>query len=433
MERVGGALEARRSEVIASAAAETALTPEELAPEFVRMVATLRLFAGVVREGSWRRPAVDPPTPESIGPNHDLRSALVPLGPVAVFGASNFPLAYGVCGGDTASAWAAGCPVVVKEHPAHPRTGRLIVETARAALDRSVGIADALGYVRNEDPGDFTAARALVSHPAIRAVGFTGSVAGGLAVERLARERAVPIPVFAEMGSVNPVLMTPAARAAEIAEALAGSILARFGQQCTCPGLVLAPASAGSALVEGLSTRLAAAPPRRMLAPWIRDAYLRRCGRAALARGVRVLVDPTARDGRRDAHAALFEVGLDDWLQQPTLHEEIFGPAAVIVVLPGEATPADLPLPGSLTCSVWTGGPHDPDAGALAGLAASCAGRVVFNGVPTGVRVCEAMVHGGPFPSTNRPDTTAVGPRAIERWCRAVCVQNAPSSVDLGW
>lgn len=435
LERVGGALEARRSEVVASAAAETALTPEELAPEFVRLVATLRLFAGVVREGSWRRAAVDPQAPEPIGPNHHLRSSLVPLGPVAVFGASNFPLAYGVCGGDTASAWAAGCPVVVKEHPAHPRTGRLIAETARAALAESAGLADALEYVPNEDPRDLRPAQNLVRHPAIKAVGFTGSAAGGLAIERLARERAIPIPVFAEMGSVNPVLITPAAaaRGAEIAEALAGSILARFGQQCTCPGLVFVPASARGAIADGLSERLAAAPPRRMLAPWIRDAYLKRCDQVSRARGVRVLVDAVARDGPGDAHAALFEVGLDDWTVEPTLHEEIFGAAAVVVVLPDNRTPTDLSLPGSLTCSVWTGGPDDPDAGGLAESAASCAGRVVFNGVPTGVRVAEAMVHGGPFPSTNRPETTAVGPRAMERWCRPVCVQNAPGSVDLGW
>jgi NADP-dependent aldehyde dehydrogenase len=429
LESVAHALEVRRANLIAAVSRETALTPDELAPEFARMVGTLRLFAGLVREGSWRREVVDGPSPAAIGPNHPLRSALVPLGPVAVFGASNFPLAYGVCGGDTASAWAAGCTVVVKEHPAHPHTGRLIVETARAALEQAGAPPDALLYVPNEHVRDHEPARALVRHPGIRAVGFTGSVAGGLAIERLARERETPIPVFAEMGSVNPVLMTPTAarRSAQVGEALASSILARYGQQCTCPGVVFVPASGAAALVERMTARLAAAPTRTMLTPWIRDGYLERCEHVARARGVRVLVD-AAGDGA--PHAALFEVTLEDWLSEPTLREEIFGPAAVIVRLPGDRTPLDLPLPGSLTCSMWTGGPDDPEAAELARLAASCAGRVVIDGVPTGVRVSPAMVHGGPFPSSNRPDTTAVGPRALERWCRPLCVQGAPSALS---
>jgi NADP-dependent aldehyde dehydrogenase len=428
LEGVAWALEVRREEVIRTSAGETALTPEELAPEFARTIATLRLFAGVIREGSWRRVVSDESTPAAIGPGHALRAALVPLGPAAVFGASNFPLAYGVCGGDTASAWAAGCTVVVKEHPAHPRTGRLLFETARSALERSGCPADALLYVPNEDPRDLGPARALVRHPGIRAVGFTGSVAGGLAIERLARERETPVPVFAEMGSVNPVLITARAarRSEEIGEALSASILARYGQQCTRPGLVFVPASGAAGLLDRLTARLAAAPSRTMLAPWIRDAYLARCERVARARGVRVRVDA---GGAGAVHAALFEVRLEDWLVEPTLREEIFGPAIVAVLLPDERTPRDLPLPGSLTCSVWTGGEADPEAEELSQMAASCAGRVVIDGVPTGVRVCRAMVHGGPLFSSNRPDTTAVGPRALERWCRPVCVQNAPERV----
>lgn len=239
LDAVAAALDARRGDVVSTAAEETALTPDELAPEFDRMTGTLRMFAALIggsglppdRKSPFRA-AISRKGDHTLGPNHDVRSMLVPLGPVAVFGSSNFPLAYGVCGGDTASALAAGCPVVVKEHPAHPRTGRLIRGIARAAATTAGAHESLLGYIENTDPRDFSAAEQLVQHPAIRAVGFTGSIPGGLAIENLARERGTPIPVFAEMGSNNVVVITPAAaaaRAEEIADELAASILQRFG------------------------------------------------------------------------------------------------------------------------------------------------------------------------------------------------------------
>jgi 2,5-dioxopentanoate dehydrogenase len=432
LDALAAALAASREPILALCVDESALTAAELAPELARMTGTLRLFAGVVREGSWVRAAIDPASPNAVGPGHDVRRMLVPLGPVAVFGASNFPLAYGVCGGDTASALAAGCPVIVKEHPAHPLTGRLISMVARSAAEKAGFPSGVLGYIENPDPADTAPARELVSHPAVRACGFTGSPRGGLAVERLGRERPCPIPVFAEMGSINPVAITQRAaaeRTRTIAEALADSILLRFGQQCTCPGLVIVPRIEGPVadLISHLARRLSDAPGRDMLAPWVRDGYLRRVEACAGAPGVRVLTRGHAAPGPRGAGTALLQTDLPTLRAHATLQEEVFGPAAIIVENVG-GDPLDDDFLSALTFTVHAGA-DDPDAARLLQSAARHAGRVIFNGVPTGVRAAAGMVHGGPFPSSNRPDTTAVGPFALERWCRPVCWQNCPQNL----
>lgn len=428
LDTLAEALESQRASLIALAAGESALTADELAPEFARMTGTLRLFATVARNGSWARPAIDTAAPLSIGPGHDCRSMLVPLGPVAVFGASNFPLAYGVCGGDTASALAAGCPVIVKEHPAHPRTGRALAALARAALD-GCGLEGFFHYLHHEDPLDHATARTLITHPAVAAAGFTGSRVGGLALEAVARARPTPIPVFAEMGSANPVIITPAAatdRADDVARTLADAILLRHGQQCTCPGIILLHGTldASRGLIEALARRIGTAGARRMLAPWIAGAFLRRIQDCRSA-GANVLAGGAPAP---EGHAApvLLSTDVETFRASPTLHDECFGPSALVVNLPGFDSLAASPLPPSLTCTVITAGPSDPDAPPAVARAAASAGRVIIDGVPTGVRVCESMVHGGPFPATNAPHTTAVGPRAIERWCRPVTWQHSP-------
>jgi acyl-CoA reductase-like NAD-dependent aldehyde dehydrogenase len=437
LDSAADALASARDRILATCCDETALTTDELAPEFDRMTGTLRMFAGIVREGSWVRACIDTATRSAIGPGHDVRRMLVPLGPVGVFGASNFPLAYGVCGGDTASALAAGCPVIVKEHPAHPRTGRLIHSLAiegagGAGAGGDGGGALPLSYINNEDPADLAPAQSLVR--LVAAVGFTGSTRAGNALDRLARERPEPIPVFAEMGSVNPVLVTRAAartRGAEIGTLLAESILARFGQQCTCPGIIQVPHSenGGAELVGTLAARIAGAPGRDMLAPWIRDSYAKRLREVESCRGVQVTARGQSRAGPRAGGACLFSVGLDDFVAQPSLSEEIFGPAAVVVDLPDEG--ASIGHLGALTMSVFFDAGDGGDVEMVRRLLEAWppAGRVILNGVPTGVRVAAGMVHGGPWPSTNRPDTTAVGPLAIERWCRPICFQNAPDAV----
>lgn len=442
LESIAASLDAAHDDIIAVTSQETALTPAELEPEFARMVGTLRLFAHTIRDGAWLGATIDHRSDHALGPNHDLRRMLVPLGPVAVFGASNFPLAYGVCGGDTASALAAGCPVVVKEHPAHTKTGRLILARARTGL-RDAGHDEGLiGYIANPDPADLAPAQQLVQHPLIAAVGFTGSRRAGLAIDDLARQRPTPIPVFAEMGSANPVLIThaaAAARAEEIAQQLADSILARFGQQCTCPGLIFVPDSGGdrthpsARLIDALAGRLDAAPEREMLAPWIRDAYVRRVAEVAAAPGVKLIAgrpDAVSFSPRASRAAALL-TSADRFAWHAELHDEIFGPAIVIIETP-LASFESLPLPASLTLTIHFQ-PDTPDdltlARRLLGQYTPTAGRIICNGVPTGVRVSTAMVHGGPFPATNRPESTAVGPHALARWCRPVCWQNVPDAL----
>lgn len=474
LEAIAAALESRRDEIIGVCSQETALTPEELAPEFARMSGTLRLFARTLREGSWVNAAIDTTSPLAIGPGHDVRRMLVPLdGVVAVFGASNFPLAYGVCGGDTASALAAGCPVVVKEHPAHPRTGRLLAEIANAAVAQIVTvtpvewnspdnrtesvIGHSIAYV-NDPSGDTTVGANLVRCRDVCAVGFTGSREGGMALDAVARERmdtdGRSVPAYSEMGSANRVVIYPHAlanRGKAIAAELAASILSRHGQQCTKPGLIRLPhdPAAGPAFVAELARLMDAAPPRRMVSLRVANRYVRQCRRLrevpALAR-VTTRADPeTVVDGELRTVPMLFAAM--DVEPESTLastpesegfwaNEEIFGPAAIVLgtdagsigwtlfwnadaSLATTVFADPLDIQELLGCADDTGLPYIALVGGLIRT-----GRLTFNTVPTGVRVCHAMVHGGPFPATNRPDTTAVGPYAIERWCRPVCFQN---------
>lgn len=429
LDRLAAAIDAKREELIGVASAESALTPAELAPEFERTTGTLRLFANVVREGSWVRAAVNPAPgagDPSIGPRHDLRSMLVPLGEVvAVFGASNFPLAYGVFGGDTSSALAAGCGVVVKEHPAQPKTGRLCASIA-------AGLGVPVTYVLHEDPRDFSVAKGIVTHARVCAVGFTGSVGGGMALDAMARQRSVPIPVFAEMGSANSVVVTPGAAAAngrEIGVMIGESMMARHGQQCTKPGLVFVPRGAAN-VVSALASIVQRAPTRDMLVPWVRDAYVKRVRACAAAHGVMAMVPLTEPQGARDGAPALLHVSLEEWTTQPVLHEEIFGPAGIIIEYSDAAALMNAPIPNALTTTLHAALPEElAMTQLLISTLSQHAGRFIFGGVPTGVRVADAMVHGGPYSATNRPESTAVGPRAIERWCRPVCYQGVPDEL----
>jgi len=433
---IESALDDARSLIIATCSQETALTAEELAPEFSRMTRTLEMFASLLESGKWNRAAHSPPEPnasDAIGPNHDVRTMLIPLrGAVIVFGASNFPLAYGVCGGDTASALAAGCPVVVKEHPAHRNTGRLIASIARDAIKSSGVNPDVLCYAEDDGLNTAEFARELIEHPSAAAVGFTGSTTVGMSLIKIANGRPVPIPVFAEMGSVNPNIIFPGAlatRAKEIAKSLADSIAARHGQQCTCPGIVLVPSN-DHTFASVLEANLEKHPFRHMLSPGVLAGF--RKAVAKVARAVGEDVSTHLNNGESDQTAPLV-------LHAPTkaaltlpdiLETEMFGPAAIVLSGTMEETHAAIvKLPGSLTISVWFDESDEHAVKALLPDLADRAGRIIFNGVSTGVRVSEGMVHGGPWPATNRPDTTAVGPRAIERWCRPVCYQNWPELV----
>jgi len=428
---LAAALEAAGEELVARARAETALPEPRLRGELARTCFQLRLFAEVAGEGSWVEARVDPGDPgRSPAPRPDLRSMLEPLGPVAVFGASNFPLAFGALGGDTASALAAGCPVVLKAHPLNPGTSECAVRAAQGVL-AGLGLPPGVLTLLFDD-GRAVAGR-LVQHPAIRAVGFTGSFQGGTAILALAAGRPEPIPVYAEMGSVNPVTVLPAALAARgeaVAAALAASVLNGTGQFCTCPGLLVAVAGPGfEAFRAGLARALAGAAPAPMLGQRLAEAY-----RGAAAQ--RLGAGATSANASPEVEAAfaapaLLEVVGRRFLDDPALAGEVFGPATLLVACADEAERRAVlaSLPGQLTATVWLDRADEELARDLLPLLRARAGRVLFNGVPTGVEVGHAMVHGGPWPATSAAGSTSVGTRAITRWARPVCYQDAPEGL----
>jgi NADP-dependent aldehyde dehydrogenase len=427
-------LEADGDALVATAARETGLpSAPRLTGELARTTGQLRMFADHVASGVHLDVVIDHADPAAVPPRPDLRRMRVGVGPVAVFGASNFPLAFSVAGGDTASALAAGCPVVVKAHPSHPATS----EAAFAALARACAAVGApAGTVGLVHGAGTEVGAALVTAPGIAAVGFTGSTAGGLALARLAAARPVPIPVHAEMGSVNPVLVTAAAlaaRGAELAAALAGSLTLGTGQFCTSPGMVvLPPGEDGDAFVAALADALRSAGGGVLLNRGVRAALDARLAATRTTTGVRTVLDGGGGhgDGPIACAPSLFDVDLDEWLVSDALREEHFGPVA-IAVRAAEARWSEVlaALPGQLTISVH-GEPSDhPLLAALRDDLAAVAGRVLFAGVPTGVAVTAAQHHGGPFPATTDGRSTSVGLRAIERWLRPVVLQDAPAGL----
>ncbi len=422
------------------AARETGLEARpRLEGEWRRTVFTLRMFAGVAREGRWTRAAVDPADAERTPtPRPELRSALRPLGPVAVFGAGNFPLAYSTAGGDTASALAAGCPVVVKGHPGHPGTGEAVAWAVCEAA-REAGFPEGVfSFLHAGGEREMEVGREVVLHPAVRAVGFTGSFGGGMALAELARGREEPIPVFAEMGSVNPVFVLPGAMreggewgAERIGVMLAASVANSHGQMCTCPGLVFV-VRGGDAdrLVGALAEGLRATGRRAMLGRRGWEVFTRRIGEAASVEGVqRVIGEGEPRGPGVESGAVVLRCGLAAFRANPTLREECFGPSTIVVECAGveEMVEGAGLIRGSLTGAIFADDADREDAIRLRDALERRVGRLIFNGVPTGVEVSEAMVHGGPWPATNHAHTTAVGARAVERWCRPVCYQNAPA------
>ena len=426
LDGVATELDASADSIVARAQLETALPEARLRGELGRTTAQLRLFAQVAREGSWVDARIDTADPERTPiPKPDVRSMLVPLGPVIVFGASNFPLAFSVAGGDTASAWAAGNPVIVKAHPAHPGTSQIVgecIERARASCRLPSGV-----FALLFDDGHRVGTQ-LVQHPAVKAVGFTGSRAGGLAIARAASDRPTPIPVFAEMGSVNPVVILPDAirRSADaIADGLFGSCTLGVGQFCTNPGLVFVPAGKdGDSFVTHLGERFKKADLPPMLTEAIAANYLRRSSRLTEL-GARLVSEAAAGA----TNARLYEVDAHVITTRPELAEEVFGPATLLVRYDD---PADLDaaidvLGGQLTATLHAG--ESDEVEPVWRSLTRCAGRVLFGGYPTGVEVNHAMVHGGPYPATTDPSTTSVGTRAVRRFARLVAFQNAPQSL----
>ena len=415
-------LEAARPELVALAADETRLGTERLEGELTRTTGQLRLLGDHALK---TRRLVSAGAAPGGG---DIVNVEVPIGPVAVFAASNFPFAFGVPGGDTGSALAAGCPVVVRAHPAQPRLSKRLGELMTEAV---TGAGAPAGTFAMVEGGDNSVSIALVKDPAIRAVGFTGSAAGGRALMDAAASRPDPIPVYAEMGSVNPVFLLPSALSADPsaraawAEKLAGSIVGSVGQLCTAPGVIVLPdQEEGRAFAGELAARVAEAPAAEMLTPQMAERH--RTWQAAASGLKNAAVTPAESAEGRFARPFTVTVKAEDLT--PELLEEHFGPESVLVLAdPSAYREFAGRLEGQLTATVIAT-EDDAEAGALLAVLAARAGRVVWNGVPTGVAVTEAMQHGGPWPATNAPWSTSVGTEAIRRFLRPVAYQGVPAA-----
>lgn len=429
-------LEAVAEDIAERGALETGLPDARLRGETARTTGQLRLFAALIEEGSWVGARIERAQPQRQPlPKPDLRAMLKPLGPVAVFCASNFPLAFSVAGGDTASALAAGCPVVVIAHHSHPGLAEIAGQAVlRAALATNMpeGVFSLLYG------GGPTVGISVVQHPAIQAVGFTGSRSGGTALMAAAAGRSQPIPVFAEMSSVNPLILLPGALErgeAALAEAYFTSLTLGVGQFCTNPGLVFLPEGKGAVFLDRLKSLIEAAPAGVMLNEGIRQAYREMVDAFAAIPGVETLARGTAAPsgngevGSVAVLPAVFTVSLRRFLEEDLLHSEIFGPAALIVRATEseiEATIRD--LEGQLTATIHG---TDSELAANASLVFELqrkAGRLIFNGFPTGVEVCHSMVHGGPYPATSDGRSTSVGTLAIHRFVRPVAYQTFPEA-----
>ncbi|MET7843743.1 aldehyde dehydrogenase (NADP(+)) [Streptomyces sp. NPDC005356] len=412
---------------------ETGLPVARLTGEVGRTTGQLRMFAEVLREGSWHGARIDPAQPDRAPlPRADMRQRKIPLGPVAVFGASNFPLAFSVAGGDTASALAAGCPVVVKAHEAHLGTSELVARAVLAAATDTNMPNGVFSLLVGDGHGTGTQ---LAGDPRIQAIGFTGSRTAGLALARTAAQRVQPIPVYAEMSSVNPVLLMPGAladRARQLADEFVDSLTLGAGQFCTNPGLLIA--------VEGsdLDTFTAAAAQRvdsdsgaTMLTPRIAQSYRLETEAVTTHPKIQVLARGTRAETVSGGQALLVVVQGDDFCADPGLQREMFGAASLLVRCRDLDQVSDVvrALEGQLTATVHTADTDLDDARALLPLLERRAGRVLFNNWPTGVEVGHAMVHGGPYPATSDARTTSVGSLAIERFLRPVAYQNLPETL----
>ncbi|NUO34586.1 MAG: aldehyde dehydrogenase (NADP(+)) [Dermatophilaceae bacterium] len=434
LERVAAEIEADGEAIVARAVAESGLPVARLTGELARTTGQLRMFAEVVRVGDHLEARIDPALPDRAPLSRaDIRQRQVPLGPVAVFGASNFPLAFSVAGGDTASALAAGCPVVVKAHNAHPGTSELV----GAAVARAVSASDLPTGVFSLVFGSGTSVgQALVRDPRIKAVGFTGSRAGGLALVATASARREPIPVYAEMSSVNPVVVLPGSIADGRAEALAaayvGSLTLGSGQFCTNPGLTFVPSGVdGDAFVGAAARVIAEATGQTMLTTGIAQAYAKGTATLRGATGVTVEAEGSAGETANAPAPLLATTTTDALRDEAAVSEEVFGAAGVLVRWSDvdELTDALHGVEGQLTVTVQAAESDHDVARTLLPLLESKAGRILFNGWPTGVEVGHAMVHGGPFPATSDPRTTSVGSLAIYRFQRPVAYQDVPTGL----
>ena len=419
--------------LIERAAAESGLPKDRLTGERARTVNQLRLFAALVKEGSYVDARIDTALPDRRPlPRPDLRRMLMPIGPVVVFAASNFPLAFSVAGGDTASALAARNPVVVKAHPAHPGTSEMVAGAVARAVRQAGLPAGIFSMLQATDPATSIA---LVRHSEAKAVAFTGSLRAGRAIFDAACQRPDPIPAFVEMGSINPVFILPGALEQGpdgLAQGLCNSVNLGVGQFCTCPGLIVANDSEGfTALRARLAALFQQTAPGTMLYPGILRGYDDAAGHAAAIPGVtHTRAAQPADPSRNEAAPTLFETDVVTWIANHRLHDEIFGPASLVVRCGSDADLQRVAsaLEGTLTATVYGTADDLTKHRDLLAILETKAGRLIFNGYPTGVEVSPAMHHGGPWPATADPKFTSVGTAAILRFLRPLCYQNLPDA-----
>lgn len=424
---VADEIEARGDAITEVGSQETGLPEARLQGERGRTTGQLRLFAKHILEGDYRDLRHDAALPDRKPlPRPDLKMIQRPIGPVAVFGASNFPLAFSTAGGDTAAALAAGCPVVVKGHSAHPGTGEIVAQAIDSAIRKSGVHPGVFSLIQG---GRRDVGTALVRHPLIRAVGFTGSLAGGRALFDLCAGRPDPIPFFGELGSVNPMFLLPEAvkaRGREIGAGWAGSLTMGAGQFCTNPGIaVVLPGAEG--FVEATKAALGNVESQTMLTDGIADAYCR--GVARVSEGATELLG-AACEGR-EARPYLFTMTARNWLSSHAMQEEVFGPLGIVVTAEDTAEMAEVArsIQGQLTCTLHMDAGDTEVAQTLMPLLERKAGRLLVNAFPTGVEVSDAMVHGGPYPASTNFGATSVGTLSIRRFLRPVCYQNVPDSL----
>ena len=430
LEAIADEIEARGARITEIGTQESGLPAARLEGERGRTTGQLRLFARHIRDGDYLDRRHDQALPDRLPlPRPDLRMIQRPIGPVAVFGASNFPLAFSTAGGDTASALAAGCPVVVKGHPAHPGTAEIVAEAIHAAITTCNLPAGVFSLVHD---GGREVGTALVQHPLIRAVGFTGSLAGGRALFDLCAARAEPIPFFGELGSVNPMFLLPEAvkaRGEAIAKGWAGSLTMGAGQFCTNPGIAVVLEDQAAGLAEAARAALSETGAQVMLTDGIAEAYRKGRDRVAGGSGVREVL--TSVCDLRTATPYLFHVSGADWLANKALSDEVFGPLGLIVAAKDADQMLQIArsLEGQLTCTLHLDAGDAALGRRLMPVLERKAGRVLANGFPTGVEVSDAMVHGGPYPASTNFGATSVGTLAIRRFLRPVCYQNIPEGL----
>ncbi len=431
LDLIADKIEAVGAALTTAAMAETGLPEARLIGERGRTCGQLRLFASHIRDGAYLDRRHDSALPDRVPmarPN--MRMMQRPVGPVAVFGASNFPLAFSVAGGDTASALAAGCPVVVKGHPAHPATSAIV---AQAVTDAVAQLGLDGGVFSMVQDGGMAVGQALVSHPDISAVGFTGSTRGGRALFDLCATRPTPIPFFGELGSVNPVFILPHAlsdRGADIGAQWAASLTMGAGQFCTNPGvIVLIEGKGQTAFTDAATDALRGGAPQTMLTTQIATTFHEGASHIGATPGVRTLVARPGED--RASGTYLYETDAETWLKTPSLSEEVFGPMGLIIHADSAQHMRDVAqsFAGQLTATLQIDAPDHALASQLLPTLETFAGRVLANGYPTGVEVADAMVHGGPYPASTNFGATSVGTMAIRRWLRPVCYQNLPTDL----